>query len=120
MTVRDLPPEDLPPQSLGYLDTALQKQLELTTRRYFLDTCGESVKSLLEGCEWTIGLAEGLMLEIHCPDARYNWWILNQIQEIATRLARLSPQAKIRVHPPSETSTPFDMRVDERAVYRDS
>ena len=119
MTARNLPPEDLPPKVIGHLDRFLQRQLEFTTRQYFLETCSESIQSLLAGCEWTIGLAEGLTLEIRCPTTRYNWRVLNQIQAIAGGLARLSPQAKIKVYPPSGAGTPFDMRVDERSVYRD-
>ena len=119
MTVRDLTPEDLPPKVIGHLDRVLQQQLELATRQYFLETCSESIQSLMGECEWTIGLAEGLTLEIRCPDTRYNWRVLNHIQTIAERLARLSPQAKIRVYPPSGAGTPFDIRVDEREVYRE-
>ena len=55
------------------------------------------------------------MLVIRCPDLRMNWRVLHQMVAIAEQLAQFSPQAKIKVYPPSDLGVPFEMRVDERS-----
>lgn len=119
MTLSSLPPEDLPPQTLTKADAALRRQLELSTRQHFFRACDPPAQSLLMESGWTICIVEVLTLVIHCPDMTCNWRVLNHIAAIADSLAQFSPRAKIRVYPPSGLEAPFDMRVDERSVYRD-
>ncbi len=110
-------PEDLPPSTATALDEELQRQLELSTSRYFFEACDGPTQSLLVECEWSIRISEVLTLAIYCPDQSKNWRILNHMNTFAERLSQFSSQAKIRVYPPSELGEPFDMRVDERSVY---
>lgn len=110
-----LPPEDQPPATATDVDATLRRHLELSTGKYFFEACDGTTQSLLMTCAWTISVAEGLMLAIHCPDPNTNWRVLNQIQAIADILAQFNPNAKIRVYPPLGHGGPFDMRVNERS-----
>ncbi len=119
MTPLSLPPEDLPPNAITEADDALRRQLELSTSKYFFEACEGSMQSLLMECSWTITMTDGPMLVIYCPDGLHNWRVLSAMTAIASTLAKFSPQAKIRVYPPEGNGAPFDMRVDERSVYRE-
>ncbi|MEL6229863.1 MAG: hypothetical protein AAFR24_08120 [Cyanobacteria bacterium J06627_3] len=114
--VHSLSPEDLPPESITDLDEELKRQLEKAICRYFFEACDGSTQSLLMFCRWTVNMAEVVILHIYCSDQEKNWRVLNRITKLAEYLAQFSSCAKIRVHPPSETEEPFDMRVDERSV----
>ncbi|MEM6255478.1 MAG: hypothetical protein AAF821_21395 [Cyanobacteria bacterium P01_D01_bin.156] len=111
-----LPPDDLPPETTTDIDAALAKQLEGALRQYFFETCDGSTQSLLMLCRWNITNAKAITLNIYCSDQEKNWRVLNRMTSLAEYLSRFSSQAKIRVHPPSDTDAPFDMRVDERSV----
>ncbi|MGP1385334.1 MAG: hypothetical protein ACTS2F_17350 [Thainema sp.] len=119
MLPNDLTPEDLPPDITTDVDAMLRRQLELSTSKLFFEACDGSTQSLLMECQWTIHMAEVLMLIIHCPDPIRNWRILNRMAALAEPLAQFSTHAKIRVYPPLGMSAPFDMRVNERSEYRD-
>lgn len=111
-----LSPEDLPPEATTDLDAELKRQLEGSISQYFFEACDGSTQSLLMTCRWSICMADVVILNIYCSDQEKNWRVLNRITTLADYLSRFSPQAKIRVHPPSDAGTPFDMRVDERSV----
>jgi hypothetical protein len=119
MTPISLPPEDLPPDAITDADANLRRQLELTTRKHFFEACEGSIQSLLMEGRWIINMAEVPMLVIYCPNALHNWRVLSTLVAIARVLAQFSPQAKIRVYPPNGSGSPFEMRIDERSVYRD-
>lgn len=119
MTPLPLPPEDLPPDAITEVDVALRRQLELSASKHFFEACDGSIQSLLMECGWTIAMTDVPTLVIYCPDALQNWRVLGQMRSIARSLAQFSPQAKIRVHPPPGSGSPFVMRVDERSEYRD-
>jgi hypothetical protein len=115
-----LPPDDLPPSQTGHSDGILRRQLEDALSKYFYESCDGVTQALLTNCEWyfnTIAVAPTLV--INCPDAATNWRVLNNVVAIATALSRFSSSAKIRVCPPVEAGTPFEIRVDEISVYRD-
>lgn len=119
MTPIPLPPDDQPPELPTVLDIRLRRQLELSTSTLFFNACDGSTQSLLMACAWRMEIADVLMLVIYCPDAMTNWRVLNRIAAIAEVLFQFSSLAKIRVHPPQGTGSPFDMRVDERSEFRD-
>ncbi len=94
------------------------QQLEDSVSRCFYEACDGVTQSLLVSCEWHVTLNAGTpTLVIHCQDQTSNWRVLNNITAIATHLAHLAKHAKIRVCPPSELGTPFEMRVDEISLY---
>ena len=111
-----LSPEDLPPETITDLDTDLKRLLEGSICQYFFEACDGSTQSLLMACRWTISMADVVVLNIYCSDQEKNWRVLNRMTTLAEYLSQFSPRAKIRVYPPSDMGTPFDMRVDERSV----
>lgn len=111
-------PDDLPQETATELDVELKRQLEMSVSRHFFESCDGFTQALLIECEWSICVAEALILVIYCSDQRKNWRILNRMVIFAERLSQFSSQARIRVYPPSETEDLFEMRVDERSVYR--
>lgn len=116
-----LPPDDLPPAKAGGLDRLLRRQLEESTSKRFYEACDRITQLLLSSCEWYITTnASALTLVINCPDVATNWYILSNIVAIGSRLEQFSSSAKIRVCPPIGKGTPFEIRVDEISVYRDS
>jgi hypothetical protein len=118
MTPLPLPPDDLPPDDITEVDAALLRQLELSTGKRFFEACDGSLQSLLMEGSWSIVMTEVPMLVIYCCHELHNWRVLSHMADIASALAKLSPQAKIRVFPPGGGS-PFGMRVNERSEYRD-
>jgi hypothetical protein len=119
MTPITLPPEDLPPNTLTDTDLLLRRQLEISTSKLFFEACEGPIQSLLMECGWSITMTMVPMLVIYCPDILHNWRVLSHMGAIAHSLAGFSPQAKIRVFPPTGTGDPFDLRVDERSQIRD-
>ncbi|MGD1856944.1 MAG: hypothetical protein ACFB2W_22140 [Leptolyngbyaceae cyanobacterium] len=111
-----LPPEDLPPETTTDIDVELADQLEQSLREYFFEACDGSTQSLLMLCTWSITIAEVVILNIYCSDQEKNWRVLNRMNTLAKYLSQFSSYAKIRVHPPADMGSPFDMRVDERSV----
>lgn len=120
MSRSSLPSDDLPPSQISELDRILRRQLEASTAKHFYESCDGVTQSVLSSCEWSITTnSSALMLVINCPDLALNWRVLNNIVPIGTRLAQFSSRAKIRVCPPDESGTPFEIRVDEISLYRD-
>ncbi len=116
----ELPDEDLPPSQTTLPDRILQRQLEKSIEKYFYQACDRPTQALLSKCEWYITMnAKSLTLVIECPDPVTNWRILKSLVKFGCGLEHL-PSARIRVCPPPNTGTPFDMRVEEISVYRDS
>jgi hypothetical protein len=116
-----LSPDDLPPAEVDQLDGILRRQLEDAIERRFYETCDGVTQSLLTSCEWYITTkALALTLVINCPDLGLNWRVLNNIVPLGTRLEAFSPSARIRISPSVGTGAPFEIRVDEISVYRDS
>jgi len=115
-----LPPDDLPPFQTEQGDVVLRRQLEDSLGRRFYETCDGVTQALLTSCEWYVTTdSTALTLVINCPDTAINWRILNNIVSISTPLAELSTRAKIRVGCPGG-APPFEIRVDEISLYRDS
>jgi hypothetical protein len=98
----------------------LQRKLENSIEKYFDQACDSHIKLLLSKCEWYITInAKAIVLTIECPDPITNWHILQNLVKIGSVLENLE-SAKIRVCPPPATGTPFEMRVKEIFVYRES
>jgi hypothetical protein len=112
-----LPPEDLPPTSGFELDQKLHRQLEESITKRFYEACDGVVQGLLCQCQWQVTTrASALTLVLTCPNAAVNWRVLNNLIPLASQLARFCPSAKIRVCPPSEVGTPFELWIDEIAI----
>ena len=115
-----LPEDDLPPSEIKLTDRILQRQLEKSIGNYFYQACDRPTQALLSKCQWyVITNANLITLVIECPDPSLNWRVLKNLVKLGSALASW-PRAKIRVCPPPATGTPFEMRVDEISVYRDS
>jgi hypothetical protein len=116
-----LPPDDLPPSKPTKFDRILRRQLEESTGKSFYTGCDRNVQELLSTCEWYITTnASALTLVIVCPDRVTNWRVLNNLVNIGHQLEQFSNRAKIRIFPPMGMGTPFEMRVDEISLYRDT
>lgn len=116
-----LPPEDLPPAETTQLDRILRRKLEDTTSQHFYEACDRTIQALLSRCEWYVTTqASALTLVINCPDMNTNWQILSCIVQLGSTLEQIAKSAKVRVCPPTGMGTPFEIRVDEISVYRDS
>jgi hypothetical protein len=116
-----LPSDDLPPSQITSFDRILQRQLEESTAELFYESCDRHLQALLSQCDWYItATANAMNLVINCPNMALNWSILHDIIPIGNQLEKLSPQARIRVCPPTGMGGHFDIRVDELDIYRDS
>lgn len=116
-----LPPDDLPAAKATQLDRMLRRRLEESASQLFNQSCDPITQNWLSNCEWYFTTnAAALTLVINCPNLATNWYILNNIVTISSRLEQFSESAKIRVCPPIEQGTPLEIRVDEASVYRDS
>ena len=114
------PQEDLHPMQLTSADIILRQQLEHSMSRYFYNACDRRIQDLLSVCRWYFTTKNQCMiLVIECPDQVSNWRILQKIVPMATWLNKFYSGAKIRICPPDSQGIPFEMRVDEIAVYRD-
>jgi hypothetical protein len=121
MSQLSLPPDDLPPVKLDGRDEIFRQQLEDAIGRCFYEACDGVTQSLLTSCEWYITTkAIAPTLVINCSDLSTNWRVLNNIVPLGTPLEQFSPAARIRICPPIGTGAPFEIRVDEISVYRDS
>lgn len=101
-------------------DIILRQQLEYSISRYFYEGCDRTIQNLLSTCRWYVTThASAMTLVIECPDQVTNWRILQKIVPMGTLLSKVVSSAKIRVCPPDGQGVPFEMRVDELAVYRD-
>ncbi|WP_315785302.1 hypothetical protein [Fischerella sp. JS2] len=115
-----LPKDDLHPIQLTSADIILRQQLENSISSYFFNACDRTVQNLLSSCRWYIlSYANALTLVVECPDQITNWRVLQKIVPMAAILGDIISSAKIRICPPKKEGMPFEMRVDELAVYRD-
>lgn len=112
-----LPPDDLPPTAPTELDKALCRQLEDSIAKRFYEACDGVTQALLCQCRWQMTTkASALTLIVECPDAAAHWRVLNNLIPLANQLARFSMNAKIRICPPPELGTTFELQVDEIAI----
>lgn len=120
MSYCSLPADDLPPAELSESDRLLHHQLEDLMTKYFYESCDGVTQGLLLRCNWhVISHTDALLLEIHCPDMMTNWRVLNNVVPLSNLLKQLVPSAKVRICPPENAGTPFEVRVDEVSIYRD-
>lgn len=116
-----LPPEDWPPVETTKIDRILRRQLEESATQHFYEACDRATQALLSRCEWYITTqASALTLVIACPDKETNWQVLNNIVPLGSQLEQIAKSAKIRVCSPTGMGSPYEIRVDEISVYRDS
>ncbi|MBE9005084.1 hypothetical protein IQ259_08535 [Fortiea sp. LEGE XX443] len=112
--------DDYRPMQPTSADIILRQQLEHSISRYFYEGCDRTIQNLLSSCRWYVTTdASAMTLVIECPDQVTNWRVLQQIVPMGTLLQTIVSSAKIRVCPPESQGVPFEMRVDELAVYRD-
>jgi hypothetical protein len=112
--------DDYRPMQLTSADIILRQQLEHSISKYFYEACDRTIQNLLSNCRWYVTTdASAMTLVIECTDPVTNWRVLQQIVPMATLLQTIVSSAKIRVCPPESQGIPFEMRVDELAVYRD-
>ncbi|MEC4815647.1 MAG: hypothetical protein SAK29_20575 [Scytonema sp. PMC 1069.18] len=112
--------DDLHPIQPTSADIILRQQLEYSISQYFYTGCDRNLQDLLSNCRWYVTTLNAAMtLVIECPDQVTNWRILQQLVPMAERLHQVVTSAKIRVCPPKGRGMPFEMRVDELAVYRE-
>lgn len=120
--MRNLSPEDQPPQQLSSQDRELRRQLDQFLTQRFRDQILQSEITLqlsLSQCDWYITTAANVVtLVIECPNEAINWQILHQVQPLGAVMKALSNDAKLRICPP-DGSEPFEIRVDELSVYRE-
>lgn len=120
MSVPSLPVDDLPPQEFGQADKFLQRQLEESVTKHFYEACDGVTQGLLLRCEWHIkSIVDALTLEILCPDMMTNWRVLNNVVVLGNTLKQFVPSAKVRICPPADMGTPFEVPVNEVSVHRD-
>ncbi|MEB3182590.1 MAG: hypothetical protein VKL59_26670 [Nostocaceae cyanobacterium] len=120
MNKNSLPEDDSQPKQLTSLDLILMHQLENSVAKLFYEACDSSSQKLLSNCKWYITTyARAMTLVIKCPDQVTNWRVLQEIVKIGMGLEQFVKSAKIRVCPPENEGTPFEIRVDEISVYKD-
>ncbi|MDX2241086.1 MAG: hypothetical protein NW224_10420 [Leptolyngbyaceae cyanobacterium bins.302] len=120
MPIPFLSADDLPPNELDQIDKLLQQQLEESVAKHFYESCDGVTQGLLLRCEWHItSMVDALTLEILCPDMMTNWRVLNNVVPLGNTLKQFVPSAKVRICPPPDAGTPFEIRVDEVSVHRD-
>ncbi|MBU7583289.1 MAG: hypothetical protein KAF91_10350 [Nostoc sp. TH1S01] len=111
---------DYRPMQPSSADIILRQQLEHSISKYFYEACDRTIQNLLSHCRWYVTSdASAMTLVIECPDPVTNWRVLQQIVAMGSLLQSIVSSAKIRVCPPESQGIPFEMRVDEIAVYRD-
>lgn len=120
MSLPFLPVDDQPPDEFGQVDQLLQRQLEDSVTKHFYESCDGVTQGLLLRCQWRIAsIVDALTLEILCPDMMTNWRVLNNVVLLGNTLKQFVPSAKVRICPPVDMGTPFEVRVDEVSVHRD-
>ncbi|WP_017716703.1 hypothetical protein [Kamptonema formosum] len=116
-----LPADDLPSPNATAIDKLLRQQLEDSASTYFYEACDRPRQILLSACQWSVtASAQATTLVIECPDLVLNWLILRNLVEFGTVLEQFGSSSKIRICPPPGMGTPFEMRVEEISIYRDS
>jgi hypothetical protein len=116
-----LPPDDLPSTQTSAFDNKLRQQLDAAISKRFFEACNGGMQALLLKCEWSLTTqASALTLTIACPDLETNWRVLKQVIPLASLAEKFASSAKIRISPPPEVGSPYELRVDERSIYQDS
>ncbi|MBD2627134.1 hypothetical protein [Trichormus variabilis] len=119
MNEHSLSPDDLPPSQVTYLDEMLIRNLEEVIGKHFYTNCGRIVQVLLSNCQWCIKTnSRALILIIICPDREMYWHILNAIPDVAKKLKQFSQGAIIRLCPPIDKGTSWEISVREISTYR--
>ena len=121
MAIPNLPPDDLPPQQLELDDLLLRRQLDLSLMQRFQQQCDTTSLQMLAACDWSIATTANVVtLTIVCPDRAMNWQVLNHVLVLGDRMAQFSRDAKLRIYPTPDMLDPFEIRVDELSIYRES
>ncbi|MDX2229355.1 MAG: hypothetical protein NW220_06940 [Leptolyngbyaceae cyanobacterium bins.349] len=116
-----LSPDDQPPIELSASDRALRRQLDASLTQRFEHQCDPFLTQLLSRCDWYITTYTNVVtLVIACPDSSTNWEVLHHVAYFGTPMEQFSQDAKIRIYPPMGTGEPFEIRVDELSIYRES
>lgn len=119
MTNPSLSPDDLPSEVTEH-DRTLRRQLDESLTQRFAQQCDLYTKSLLSRCDWYVTTyVNAVTLVINCPDSATNWRLLHHVLTLGSLMEQFSQYARIRVCPPLGTGAPFEIRVDERSMYRD-
>jgi hypothetical protein len=114
MNKHSLSPDDLPPSHVTYLDEMLIRNLEEVIGKHFYANCGRILQVLLSNCHWyVITNSSYFSLIIVCPDREMYWHILHAIPDIANKLKLFSHMAVIRLCPPIDKGTPWEIGVSE-------
>lgn len=121
MNPRSLPPDDRPPQQLTLGDRLLRQQLDVSLTKRFWEQCSPRLQYLLSACEWSITTTLNVLtLVVVCPDRATNWQVLHQVTALGQHMAEFSQDAKLRIYATPEMTDPFEIRVDELSIYRES
>ncbi len=120
MALSSLPSDDRAPVQLGKDDKTMHRQLKEALSKSFYEACSGVIQALLLACEWHLTTEFNVLtLVINCPTMTTNWRVLSNLAAIGHSLERLTPNAKICICPPIGMGIPFELRVDEIAMYRD-
>jgi hypothetical protein len=113
-----LNPDDLPPSRLSETDKIILSDLEVVVGSYFYTNCGRIIRALLSNCQWQIRInSSDLILIIVCSEVETYWHILTAIPDIGKKLKSFSPRAIIRLCPPIDKGTPWDIGVNEISIH---
>jgi hypothetical protein len=120
MNTPSLPPDDLPPLQMTQMDEMLLKNLEEVIGKQFYTFSGQIIRALLSNCQWQIKTnINALTVVISCPDMEIYWQIINAVPDIAKKLKRFSQTAIIRICPPIDQGTPWEIAISEISSYED-
>ena len=116
-----LPPDDRPPAELSVSDRVLRRQLDASLTQRFEQQCDPFLTELLSHCDWYITTYTNVVtLVIACPDIATNWEVLHHVAYFGVPMEQFSQDSRIRIYPPMGTGEPFEIRVDELSIYRES
>jgi hypothetical protein len=119
MNKYSLSPDDLPPSRISQIDTMLIRNLEKAIGEHFYANCGRIIQTLLSKCHWyVITNSSYFSLTIVCPDIEMYWHIFYAIPDIAKKLKLFSDRAIIRLCPPIDKGTPWEIGVSEISVNK--
>ncbi len=116
MSMKDslLPPDDLPPSTATPLDRLLRLRLQETAGRRFFEGCDRITQTILSRCRWAITANPDIpTLSITCADTETYWYIISNLEEIATSLRTIADLARIQIYPPIDGCTPMQLDMDE-------
>ncbi|MEO3706334.1 hypothetical protein [Trichormus azollae] len=120
MNKHSLPPDDLPPSQVTYLDEMLLKNLDEVIGKHFYGNCNRIIQVLLSHCRWCIKTnSRAVILIILCPDREMCWHIFNAVPDLSKKLKLFSQRAIIGLCPPISKGIPWEFRVSEVSADRD-